>query len=127
MIKKAKRIARWGFSAKLMLMRGRTRQLWAIATSTVLALAWGVAFPARGESRVAAGMSAPPPAHVSIESAASAKLLQTHSDPAGQVSRGVGLCLALDAVGSVDGRREAGSAARRPYGPLHRRPPPSFS
>lgn len=108
-------------------MRGRTRQLWAIATSTVLALALGVAFPARGESRVAAGMSAPPPAHVSIESAASAKLLQTHSDPAGQLPRGVGLSLALDAVGCVDGAQEAGSAAPQHYEPLHRRPPPSFS
>src|SRR5690349_6220232 len=73
------------------------------------------------------GMSAPPAPATSIEAAPAAGLLQPQFDWHGYAAASSGLSAAPAAIRAiVDGHRPTGTALPH-YGPLHRRPPPSFS
>jgi len=108
-------------------MRWRTGHLWALAAC--VAFVCVVLFGCDPDVRVgaAAGMSAPSTPRASVESAPVAKLLQSHFDWCGYALGSASLSLALSAIRAGDGaRRDAGTTPPH-YGPLHRRPPPSFS
>ncbi|HEV3201286.1 MAG TPA: hypothetical protein VGZ73_25475 [Bryobacteraceae bacterium] len=116
-----------GNSAKLVLMRGRTRHLWTLAGSVALGFLLVFACHPGFVVGAPAGMSAPAAPTVSIESTSAAKLLQSQFDWHGHALQSAGLWFALAAIRARHGARQGTDTAPPYYGPLHRRPPPSFS
>jgi hypothetical protein len=108
-------------------MRRRSAHLWALAGllayGALLTPAGHAGFKADG----ATGMSAPPPPATSIESVQAAKPLLPHFDWDAGVPGPVGPTIALSRFRVEGGTAAAPAAARPLYGPLFRRPPPSFS
>lgn len=108
-------------------MRRRTSHVWALAGSVALALLLALAWHPGVAAGPTAGMSAPAPARASVESAPAAKILQLHFDWGGQALTRGSLAVSPESARAA-GHEERGTAgARQCYGPLYRRPPPSFS
>src|SRR5512140_497924 len=108
-------------------MGRRTGHLWALAGSVALAFLLVYACHPGLVASAPAGMSAPSAPALSTESASVAKLLQSQFDWHGYALRPAGLSLAFVAVRARDRVRHGRNAVPPHYGPLHRRPPPSFS
>lgn len=109
-------------------MNWRTGNLWALAGC--IALAFLLVFACHPGFAVGtpSGMSAPSVPAAVIESTPAAQLLQSQFDWCGHALRPASLSLALLTVGAGDGARQDPDTSDPPhYGPLHRRPPPSFS
>src|SRR5580765_1206419 len=108
-------------------MRWRTGHLWALAAGLALIVVLAFACQPGFVADSGTGMSAPPAPRTSIESAPVAKLLQSHFDWCGQVLLPAGLRLTLSSVHAGEGAGQHRDSASQCYGPLYRRPPPSFS
>jgi len=108
-------------------MRWRTGHLWALAAGLALIVVLAFACQPGFVASAGTGMSAPSAPRTSIESAPVAKLLQSHFDWCGHVLLPAGLRLTLSSVHTADGTRQNAGSVSQCYGPLHRRPPPSFS
>ena len=117
----------WGFSVKLMLMRWRMGHLWAVAACAAFVCVLTFGCNPDVPAGAAAGMSAPSTPRASIESAPVAKFLQSHFDWSGHALASASLSLVLSSVRAGIVVRRHASAGSPNYGPLHRRPPPSFS
>jgi hypothetical protein len=116
-----------GISAKLMLMRWRNSCAWALAGSFAIAVVLVLACQPGFAPAAGAGMSAPVAPRVSVESAPAAKLLPSHFDWYTPPSRFGSHGLAASAIGAANRAKPSVGSATESYGPLHRRPPPSFS
>jgi hypothetical protein len=114
-------------SGKLILMRGRVGFAWAIAGSASLAFLLVLTCHPGFPVLVPAGMSAPPAPIAAIESAPVAQFLQSHPDGHGLALRALSLSFALVAFCATRDAQQGRESHPPHYGPLHRRPPPSFS
>lgn len=108
-------------------MRWRTGFVWALAGGVGLAFLLVLACHPGFTVGAPAGMSAPSPPAASIESAPAAQFLQSQFDWHGIALRALSFAPALAAVCMGDDARQDAGTAPPHYGPLHRRPPPSFS
>src|SRR5213595_2010574 len=108
-------------------MRWRNSHLWALAACVAFACVLSFGCHPDVPVGAAAGMSAPSTPRASLESAPVAKLLQSHFDWCGHALESASLSLAITAIRAGDGERQNAGATQPHYGPLHRRPPPSFS
>ena len=108
-------------------MRRERVILCAFAGCFAFAVMLAFAAPPAFAGGAAAGMSAPAAPATSIEAAPAAKFLQPRFDWQGQVLRPAGLPFVAVAIRALDETRRYTSTAPPHYGPLHRRPPPSFS
>jgi len=108
-------------------MRGRIGFAWALAGVVSLACLLVFACHPSVLAGPPAGMSAPVAPAASIESAPAVRLLPSPFDPHGPVLGTLRFSPALGALGATSGTRQDEGAAPPNYGPLHRRPPPSFS
>jgi hypothetical protein len=98
-----------------------------MSASSVLAFLLVLACHPGPKLAAAAGMSAPPAPATAIESIPAAQFLPSHFDWHGLADRQVRVSFVLVALGAI---HETGKDTRPyppQYGPLHRRPPPSFS
>ena len=109
------------------LMRWRTGHLWAFAAGLALIVALAFACQPAFVAGPGMGMSAPPAPRTSVESAPVAKLIQSHYDWCGHVLLPSGLQFTLSGARTQDGAGQHANSVSQFYGPLHRRPPPSFS
>lgn len=112
-------------SGKLGLMRWRGIP-WALAGGLGLALVLCLACHPGAIVAPSAGMSAPPVSSASLDSAP-APVQQSPFGWQPVLPRTAGLPPAPAVSGVSDGARQHGSAITAHYGPLYRRPPPSFS
>ena len=119
--------ARAGIFDKLKLMRWLTGHLWALAAGLALIVVLAFTCQPGFVADSGAGMSAPPAPRTSVESAPVAKLLQAQFDWCGYVLLPAGVRTTLTAARAADGPRQHRDSVSQCYGPLHRRPPPSFS
>jgi len=101
--------------------------LWAIGGSAVLALLLVLACHPAYALGAPAGMSAPPVHPAALESARAAQLLQSRSDWHAAPVEGVHGSLAFVLIGTAHRAGHSAAIREAHYGPLHRRPPPSFS
>lgn len=108
-------------------MRWRIGFAWALVGGVGLAFLLVLACHPGFTVDAPAGMSAPWAPAASIESAPAAQLLQLQFDWHGLALRALSFSLALVAVCARDDARQDAGTAPPHYGPLHRRPPPSFS
>jgi hypothetical protein len=108
-------------------MRWRTGHLWVLAAGLALIVVLTFACQPQFAVGSGAGMSAPSAPRTSAESAPVAQLLQPHFDWCGQMLLPASLRFTLTAVRAADDARQEAISASQCYGPLHRRPPPSFS
>lgn len=116
-----------GNSAKLVLMRWRIGFAWALAGTVGLALLLALACHPGFTVGAPAGMSVPWTPAASIESAPVAQFLQWKFDWHGLALRALSFSLALVALAARHDAGQGAAPAAPHYGPLHRRPPPSFS
>lgn len=108
-------------------MRHRIGFACALAGSVGLAFLLVLACHPGFTASAAAGMSAPLDPATSIASAQTPQLLRLRLDWNGLALRTLGFRLAFETTGTnANAPRNAGTAQLY-YGPLHRRPPPSFS
>jgi len=109
------------------LMRWRNLYFWALAA--VVAFAAVPTF--HGHSHLAVGslacVSAPSVPAASIESAPETHPLLSHFDGCSPSLRSTNPSFALRAVRAREVARQIADLSQPNYGPLHRRPPPSFS
>ena len=115
-----------GISAKLVYMRGRTGFGWALAGGASLAFLLVLVSHPGFTVGAPTGMSAPSAPPASIESAPAAQLQQSRFDSNGHAVQALNFSLALVAVCARGDARQDARTAPPHYGPLHRRPPPSF-
>src|SRR5690242_17503183 len=108
-------------------MRWRNSYVWGFLACAVLALLLVLAGNPGFAASPPAGMSAPKPPTTSIESAPADKLLQPQSDWHGDALRPAAFSLAPSSHWRPDERPRYTITAAPHYGPLYRRPPPSFS
>jgi hypothetical protein len=109
-------------------MRWRTSFAWALAASVVLAFLLVLAGHPAIDVGGGAGMSAPAPFPARFfESASAVQLLQPHFDGHTDALRVITPALILVAVRAGDDAGQDAGLTPPHYGPLHRRPPPSFS
>jgi hypothetical protein len=108
-------------------MDSRSTRLWAFAgafsLAILLALVCHPGFPAGPP----AGMSAPAPVKASFESSPAAGLFGSHFDWHPHVLAPSGFAFAAAAAGRSGDAPRPIVRFEAHYGPLHRRPPPSFS
>jgi hypothetical protein len=107
-------------------MRWRTSYFWALGAFVALAV---LAFDGRPNVRVdgSGAVSAPSAPIAFVGSAPAGQVLLSHLGWCGHALRSYGLLLTLRANSAGEGVRQFAGAAQPHYGPLHRRPPPSFS
>jgi len=117
----------FSISVMLGLMSWRSGHLWALGACIALVVVLVCGCQAGPAGGAVAGMSAPAAPTTSFESAPAAKLLQSHFDWCGHVLQSYGLSLSVPGMQAHLGTRQGAGAAPAHYGPLHRRPPPSFS
>jgi hypothetical protein len=110
-----------------MLMHRRIGFAWAVAGSASLAFLLVLACHPVFAVAAPAGMSAPAAPARTIDSAPAAQLLQSFTGWHGLTARAFGFALALVALRTAYDARQDAKAVPPHYGPLHRRPPPSFS
>jgi hypothetical protein len=108
-------------------MRWRIGFAWALAAGVGLAFLLVLACQPGFAVGAPVGMSEPWAPAASIESAPAAQLLQSQFDGQGLAVRALGFSLAFVAVCARHDARQDADPAPPHYGPLHRRPPPSFS
>jgi hypothetical protein len=108
-------------------MRGRTGIAWAIAASASILFLLILACHPAFATDAPAGMSAPPAPTRAFESAPAAQLLQSPFDTHGLALRAQSFSPALIAIDATHDPRHNAQPHPPLYGPLHRRPPPSFS
>ena len=101
--------------------------VWAIGGSAVLALLLVLACHPVYVLAAPAGMSAPPVHPAAMESARAAQLLPSRSDWHGTTLEGVRCGLVFRRCGTAQTAGPHAAIQAPHYGPLHRRPPPSFS
>jgi hypothetical protein len=107
-------------------MRWRTGFVWALAGVVTLAILLVLAGHPALTAGAQAGMSAPQVPAVSVESASAARLPQSQFDWHAFNARPLSFSFVAVAIFAADRARHRGTASPH-YGPLHRRPPPSFS
>jgi hypothetical protein len=107
-------------------MRWRNRYLWVFGALVALAV---IAFSGHPNAAVGAADAAFAPLAPSptIEAAPSAQLLLSHLSWCGHALQSTDLPLALQAFHSGKEAHRVAGIVRPYYGPLYRRPPPSFS
>jgi hypothetical protein len=108
-------------------MRWRIGHVWALAGCVSFALLLVLASHPGFAVSVPTGMSAPSAPAAALESAPVAKLLQSQLDWYGTALPSTYLSPTLVAVRARDAARQDLNTVPPHYGPLHRRPPPSFS
>lgn len=108
-------------------MRGRIGFAWALAANVILAFLLVSACQSGYQTGTSAGMSSPLTPAAFIESSLAAQLPQLQFDGHGPALHALRSPLALAAVGVNGHARQYAGTGPLNYGPLHRRPPPSFS
>jgi hypothetical protein len=108
-------------------MRRRIGFAWAVAGIAAFAFLLVLACQPVFAGPAPEGMSAPKAPSTAIESTAADQLLQSRSDWHGLALRSLSVSFALVAVGAACDTRQDAKTDPPHYGPLHRRPPPSFS
>jgi hypothetical protein len=116
-----------GDSVRLFLMRCRIGFAWALAGGVCLAFLLALACHTGFTVGAPVGMSAPWPPPASIEPALAVQILQVQFDWHGLALRALSFSPALVAVCARHNVRQDAGIAPPHYGPLYRRPPPSFS
>ena len=113
-------------SVMLGVMRWRGSFVCALAGSLGLALLLVLACHGGLTASAASGMSAPVVPAPSTASAPVAHFLQSQFDWHGCELRALGFSVVLARLGAIEKSNRRVNAAAPHYGPLHRRPPPSF-
>jgi hypothetical protein len=108
-------------------MRWRIGHVWALAGCVAFAFLLVFASHPGFAASAPTGMSAPAAPAAALESAPVAKLLQSQFDWNGHALRSTTFSLALVAIHAKNVAQQNPQTAPPHYGPLHRRPPPSFS
>src|SRR5437763_757181 len=98
-----------------------------MSASSVLAFLLVLACHPGGKLAAAAGMSAPPAPATAFEAAPAAQFLPSHFDWYGLADREDRASFAFAALGAIHETCKHTRSYPPQYGPLHRRPPPSFS
>jgi len=107
-------------------MRWRNSYLWALGAVLILVM---LGFQGRPNLSVVGPCSASAPLvpRASFESAPVSQGVLSHFDGYRYALRAAHFSLLLWAIRAVEDTQQVASAAKPVYGPLHQRPPPSFS
>ena|ERR1700694_2439253 len=108
------------------MMRWRNSYFWALGVCVALVVLVLTGHPSV-TLNASGAVSAPFAPSASVESAPVGQVLLSHFDWSGHALRSIDLSLALRAIRVGEGASQVAGASRPHYGPLHRRPPPSFS
>jgi hypothetical protein len=109
-------------------MRRQTNHFLALTVGIALLVLPGLAGHSElGAGGSASGMSAPATPRSLVDSSPAAKIFQSHFHWCGQILQPANFSLALLAVRAGYSTKQVVGTVAYNYGPLHRRPPPSFS